>query len=126
MVLVADYWLDVLFSKAAHMPDDELFDLIAEKRSMSKKLEDYGNQKSTSISTARRLAEFLGDDMVKDSGLACQFFISKYPAGGPTTERAIPLGHFFFRSTVTLCSDCALTISDIVKRFFPSNRKRNG
>ena len=94
MVLVADYWLDVLFSKAAHMPDDELFDLIAEKRSMSKKLEDYGNQKSTSISTARRLAEFLGDDMVKDSGLACQFFISKYPAGGPTTERAIPLAIF--------------------------------
>ena len=36
------------------------------------------------------------------------------------------LGHFFFRSTVTLCSDCAFTISDIAKRFFPSNRKRNG
>ena len=40
--------------------------------------------------------------------------------------RMIPsLGHFFFRSTVTLCSDCALTISDIAKRFFPSNRERN-
>ena len=23
---VADYWVDVLYSKAAHMPDDELFD----------------------------------------------------------------------------------------------------
>ena len=34
-------------------------------------------------------------------------------------------GHFFFRSTVTLCSDCALTISDIAKRFFPSNREKN-
>ena len=39
------------------MPDSELFDLIAENRSMSRKLEDYGEQKSTSISTARRLAE---------------------------------------------------------------------
>ena len=39
------------------MPDSELFDLIAENRSMSRKLEDYGNQKSTSISTAKRLAE---------------------------------------------------------------------
>lgn len=39
------------------MPDTELFELIAENRSMSKKLEDYGAQKSTSISTARRLAE---------------------------------------------------------------------
>lgn len=39
------------------MPDSELFELIAENRSMSRKLEDYGNQKSTSISTAKRLAE---------------------------------------------------------------------
>ena len=39
------------------MPDSELFELIAEKRSMSRKLEDYGAQKSTSISTAKRLAE---------------------------------------------------------------------
>ena len=39
------------------MPDTELFDLISENRSMSRKLEDYGQQKSTSISTAKRLAE---------------------------------------------------------------------
>ena len=39
------------------MPDSELFDLIAEKRNMSRRLEDYGDQKSTSISTAKRLAE---------------------------------------------------------------------
>jgi len=54
---VADYWIDVLYSKAANMPDSELFDLISENRSMSRKLEDYGGQKSTSISTAKRLAE---------------------------------------------------------------------
>ena len=86
--------LDVLFSKAANMPNEELFDLIAENRSMSRKLEDYGDQKSTSISTAKRLAEFLGDEMVKDAGLACRFVISKYPAGAPVTERAIPLAIF--------------------------------
>jgi DNA polymerase epsilon subunit 1 len=63
---IADYWLNVLFTKAEHMPDYELFDLIAEKRTMSKSLEEYGAQKSTSISTAKRLAEFLGDEMVKD------------------------------------------------------------
>ncbi len=39
------------------MPDSELFGLISENRSMSRKLEDYGEQKSTSISTAKRLAE---------------------------------------------------------------------
>ncbi|KAK3734408.1 hypothetical protein QZH41_010067, partial [Actinostola sp. cb2023] len=37
---------------------------------MSKALEEYGSQKSTSISTAKRLAEFLGDQMVKDKGLS--------------------------------------------------------
>ncbi|XP_062890220.1 DNA polymerase epsilon catalytic subunit A isoform X2 [Mobula hypostoma] len=91
---VADYWLDVLYSKAANMPDTELFELISENRSMSRKLEDYGEQKSTSISTAKRLAEFLGDQMVKDAGLSCRFVISKKPEGSPVTERAIPLAIF--------------------------------
>ncbi|XP_050664128.1 DNA polymerase epsilon catalytic subunit 1 isoform X2 [Leptidea sinapis] len=91
---VADYWLDVLYSKGSNMPDSELFELISENRSMSKKLEDYGGQKSTSISTAKRLAEFLGDQMVKDAGLACKFIISRKPDGAPVTERAIPLAIF--------------------------------
>uniref|UniRef100_A0A182VPQ9 DNA polymerase epsilon catalytic subunit n=1 Tax=Anopheles minimus TaxID=112268 RepID=A0A182VPQ9_9DIPT len=91
---IADYWLDVLYSKGHNMPDSELFELIAENRSMSRKLEDYGEQKSTSISTAKRLAEFLGDQMVKDAGLACKFIISRKPEGAPVTERAIPLAIF--------------------------------
>ena len=69
------------------MPDTELFDLISENRSMSKKLEEYGEQKSTSISTAKRLAEFLGDQMVKDAGITCRFVISRKPEGAPVTER---------------------------------------
>ncbi len=76
------------------MPDYELFDLIAEKRTMSRSLEDYGEQKSTSISTAKRLAEFLGDEMVKDKGLNCRYIISKKPEGVPVSERAVPLAIF--------------------------------
>ncbi|XP_060894086.1 DNA polymerase epsilon catalytic subunit A [Labrus mixtus] len=97
---VADYWLDVLYSKAANMPDAELFELISENRSMSRKLEDYGEQKSTSISTAKRLAEFLGDQMVKDAGLSCRYIISRKPEGAPVTERAIPLAIFQAESSV--------------------------
>ncbi|MCL4127577.1 UNVERIFIED_CONTAM: hypothetical protein GTU68_024765 [Idotea baltica] len=97
---VADYWLDVLYSKASNMPDSELFELISENRSMSRKLEDYGEQKSTSISTAKRLAEFLGDQMVKDAGLSCRFIISRKPDGAPVTERAIPLAIFQSESSV--------------------------
>ncbi|XP_014243351.1 DNA polymerase epsilon catalytic subunit A [Cimex lectularius] len=91
---VANYWLDVLYSKACNMPDSELFELITENKSMSRKLEDYGKQKSTSISTAKRLAEFLGDQMVKDAGLACKYVIARKPEGSPVTERAIPLAIF--------------------------------
>lgn len=71
------------------MPDAELFELISENRSMSRKLEDYGEQKSTSISTAKRLAEFLGDQMVKDAGLSCRYVISRKPEGSPVTERCM-------------------------------------
>uniref|UniRef100_A0A8C2PPH2 DNA polymerase epsilon catalytic subunit n=1 Tax=Cyprinus carpio TaxID=7962 RepID=A0A8C2PPH2_CYPCA len=91
---VADYWLDVLYSKAANMPDAELFELISENRSMSRKLEDYGEQKSTSISTTKCPAEFLCDQMVKDAGLSCRYVISRKPEGSPVTERAIPLAIF--------------------------------
>lgn len=38
---VADYWLDVLYSKGANMPDTELFELISENKSMSKTLAEY-------------------------------------------------------------------------------------
>lgn len=88
---VADRWLDVLYSKGGDLSDDELMDLICENRSMSKTLKEYGSQKSTSITTARRLAEFLGEGMVKDKGLACKFIISASPKGAPVTDRAVPV-----------------------------------
>ncbi|KAH8310400.1 hypothetical protein KR044_001123, partial [Drosophila immigrans] len=97
---VADYWLDVLYSRGSNLPDSELFELIAENKSMSKKLEEYGSQKSTSISTAKRLAEFLGEQMVKDAGLACKYIISKKPEGAPVTERAVPLAIFQSEASV--------------------------
>ncbi|MCP9260431.1 DNA polymerase [Dirofilaria immitis] len=86
----ANYWLDVLFSKGASLPDYELFDLIAENRSMSKKLDDYGEQSQHLY----QLLNFLGDDMVKDVGLACRFIISKMPLDAPVAQRAIPLAIF--------------------------------
>nr|XP_031835870.1 DNA polymerase epsilon catalytic subunit 1 [Nomia melanderi]XP_031835871.1 DNA polymerase epsilon catalytic subunit 1 [Nomia melanderi]XP_031835872.1 DNA polymerase epsilon catalytic subunit 1 [Nomia melanderi] len=97
---VADYWLDILYNKCTDMSDTELFELISENKSMSRKLEDYGEQKSTSISTAKRLAEFLGDQMVKDAGLACKYIISNKPQGAPVTERAIPLAIFQSEPTI--------------------------
>ena len=97
---IADRWLDVLFSRAQNLPTEELVELIAENRSMSKTLAEYAGQKSTSISTAKRLAEFLGDQMVKDKGLACKFIISARPQGAPVTERAVPVAIFSAEDSV--------------------------
>ncbi|PYH41908.1 DNA polymerase epsilon catalytic subunit POL2 [Aspergillus saccharolyticus JOP 1030-1] len=97
---VADRWLDVLYEHGSTLADEELIDLISENRSMTKTLEEYGNQKSTSITTARRLAEFLGEQMVKDKGLNCKYIISSRPRNTPVTERAIPVAIFSAEESV--------------------------
>src|SRR6202012_5122690 len=91
---VADRWLDVLHQHGSTLADEELIDLICENKSMAKTLEEYGAQKSTSITTAKRLAEFLGDQMTKDKGLNCKYIISARPRNTPVTERAVPVAIF--------------------------------
>jgi len=91
---VANRWLDVLHQHGSTLADEELIDLICENKSMTKPLEEYGAQKSTSITTAKRLAEFLGDQMTKDKGLNCKYIISAKPRNTPVTERAIPVAIF--------------------------------
>lgn len=87
---IANHWLDVIDTRGESLDDDELIDLISENRSMSRQLDDYGDQKGTSQTTARRLGEFLGAEIIKDKGLNCKFIISEQPYGAPVTERAIP------------------------------------
>ncbi|KAL7820784.1 DUF1744 domain-containing protein [Trichoderma gracile] len=97
---VANQWLDVLHNKGSTLADEELMELISENRSMSKTLEEYGSQKSTSITTARRLADFLGEQMVKDKGLNCKFIICSRPRNAPVTERAVPVAIFSAEESV--------------------------
>ncbi len=87
---VANHWLDIIDRKGMDLDHEEVIQLISEKKTISQTLADYGNQKSTSLTTARRLADFLGEDMVKDKGLNCRLIIANRPAGAPVTERAIP------------------------------------
>eukprot|EP00762_Andalucia_godoyi_P002882 ANDGO_04423.mRNA.1 DNA polymerase epsilon catalytic subunit A len=97
---LCNHYLDILYTKGVDVEDDELLSLISESSNMSRSLEDYGSQKSTAISTAKRLAEFLGAGMVKDKGLNCTFIISKKPEGLPVTERAIPVAIFSAEESV--------------------------
>ena len=91
---VANQWLEVLYNKGEDLDDAELIDLISENRSMSKLLSEYGDQKSTAVTTAHRLSDFLGVEMVKDKGLACKLLIAAYPQGASTSQRAIPCAIF--------------------------------
>lgn len=97
---IANRWLDVLYERGAGLADEELIDLICENKSMTKPLEEYGAQKSTAITTAKRLAEFLGEQMVKDKGLNCKYIISSRPRNAPVTERAIPVAIFSAEESV--------------------------
>ena len=92
---VANKTLDVLFNKGVGVDDDEILDMLVESRNMSRRLCDYpADQKSLALTTARRIADFLGPQMVQDKGLTCSFVISRYPEGKPVTQRAIPISIF--------------------------------
>ena len=91
---VANQWLDVLDTKGAGLEEEDLLDLISENRSMSKDVEEYEGRKMTSLTTARRLADFLGVDMLADKGLQCKLVIAAKPFGAPVTDRAIPTAIF--------------------------------
>ncbi|KAK7262191.1 hypothetical protein RJT34_29753 [Clitoria ternatea] len=91
---VANQWLDLLDNQGEDIADSELLDYISESSTMSKSLADYGEQKSCAVTTARRLADFLGNTMVKDKGLRCQYIVASEPKGTPVSERAVPVAIF--------------------------------
>ncbi|KAG9455053.1 hypothetical protein H6P81_007957 [Aristolochia fimbriata] len=91
---VANRWLDLIDNQGIDIVDAELLDYISESSTMSKSLADYGEQKSCAVTTARRLADFLGDAMIKDKGLRCQYIVASEPKGTPVSERAIPVAIF--------------------------------
>ncbi|KAK2968075.1 hypothetical protein RJ640_000490, partial [Escallonia rubra] len=91
---VANRWLDLLDNEGRDIADSELLDYISESSTMSKSLADYGEQKSCAVTTAKRLSDFLGDTMVKDKGLHCQYIIACEPRGTPVSERAVPVAIF--------------------------------
>ena len=87
----ANKWLDILFNKGRDVEDEELINLLSSSSNMSKALAEYGDSKSNAITTAKRLGEFLGPQMVANKGLSCKYLISKAPQSAPVTERAIPV-----------------------------------
>ena len=62
---------------------------------LSKSLKEYGTQKGTSITCANRLAEFLGNEILRDDGgINVKFVITKKPLDAKVAERAVPTAIF--------------------------------
>ena len=91
---IANYWLDILDTKARALDDDELFEILTVNKNMSKHIDEYGSQKSVAITTAKRLAEIIGDSIFETPGLACSFIVSKEPSDLQVTQRCIPIEIF--------------------------------
>ncbi|KAJ5074812.1 intein-containing DNA polymerase epsilon catalytic subunit a precursor [Anaeramoeba ignava] len=101
---VALSWLDLLYSHGEGLEDSELLGYISETRNLSRSLEDYDVSKSTAITTAKRLAEFVGQEILQSStnrgGISCSFIISRFPKDGSVAERAIPI--LIFQSEISI------------------------
>lgn len=91
---VAQRWMDILINKGEGLDDEELIDYICESRVLSKSLAEYDNQKGVAITAAKRMSEFLGEEIVQGKGLNCSFIISRKPVGSPVNERSIPISIF--------------------------------
>ena len=82
--MVAEKYLNILYSKGESMEDHELLGLITEQKILSKTIEEYEGRKGVAVTCALRLAEQLGDEF-KGKGLVCKFVISGYPEDVPVS-----------------------------------------
>lgn len=90
---VANRWVDIIDTKGGTLSDQQLLELVTESSKMSKTFEEYGKQKSSRITSAKRLSEML-DNQVQEKGLACSFVVSQFPERAPVSERIIPAALF--------------------------------
>lgn len=55
---------------------------------------NYSVQRSCAVTTARWLADFLGDKLIKDKVLCCQYIVDCEPRGIGVSEHAVPVAIF--------------------------------
>lgn len=79
---VANRFLDVLEQQGHMYSEEALLELLMESNNMSRSLSEYihDGQKSAAITTAKRLAELLGEQVVRDK-VNCRYIICRKPEG---------------------------------------------
>lgn len=93
---IAEPWYKILENKGEGISDENIIEYIQETKIISKCISEYGSQKSTSLTCARRQAELLGlKDISNEKGFCVNYIISKKPEGTSVAERAIPIIIFY-------------------------------
>jgi DNA polymerase epsilon subunit 1 len=77
------------------LADEDLFYLLGESKNMSKEYHEYDGRKTMGTLTARRLSEFMGEKILEEKGLKCEYPVVKYPESDPVTSRVIPINIFY-------------------------------
>jgi DNA polymerase epsilon subunit 1 len=91
---VANTWINILDTQGEYITDSELIYLISERKNMTKSVADSGDLKSSSITTVKRIASFLGDSILREKGISCHLVIANRPVDASASERAIPVQIF--------------------------------
>lgn len=114
---VANHFIDILERRGEFMDDEELLELISESRSMSRKLSDYKQAKSMTVTTANRLGELLGAETVKDAGVNCSWIVSRVRNTTPDTTDFISCP-WMPQSLNVLCRSSSSMLTPPPKRSF--------
>merc|ERR550537_979655 len=61
---------------------------------MSKSVNDSGDVRTNAVTCCRRLAEFLGSNLLDSTKITCHLIIANRPGDAPTTARAVPIKIF--------------------------------
>jgi DNA polymerase epsilon subunit 1 len=57
-------------------------------------MEEYEDRKGVALTSAKRLGDFLGNEIIQGKGLNCYFIVAQKPIGFPVSQRAIPVSIF--------------------------------
>ena len=87
-------WLGILREQGKGMRDEDVIDLIAQSKVLSKNIKEYDGRKGVAITAAKRMSEFLGPDLLEGKGIKCSFVVAKKPNTSPLNERVIPISIF--------------------------------
>jgi DNA polymerase epsilon subunit 1 len=83
-------WLNILRTQGEGMTEEEILDLIAESKFLSKNITEYDNRRGVALTAAKRMSEILGPEILEGQGLNVKYIMTTKPTGVPLNERSIP------------------------------------